>query len=69
MTDRIKSLTVILDKDYREDDIEVLEQAISQLRGVLKVVKTPLNTFTSEDSINRERIKFELKEKLFEILE
>jgi hypothetical protein len=37
MTDRINALTVVLDHDYREDDIEPLIQAIAQLRGVLRV--------------------------------
>jgi hypothetical protein len=38
MTDRINALTVVLEKDLRDDDCEPLLDAIKQLRGVLSVV-------------------------------
>lgn len=37
MTDRLHSLTVVLDGDVRSDDAEPLLRAISLLRGVLSV--------------------------------
>lgn len=37
MTDRIHSLTVILDKDYRDDDVKVISNAIRMIRGVIEV--------------------------------
>lgn len=37
MTDRFHSLTVILDKDIREDDAQPLIAAIRQFRGVADV--------------------------------
>ena len=37
MTDRINSITVVLEKDVREDDSEALLSAIRQLRGVVSV--------------------------------
>jgi hypothetical protein len=37
MTDRVHALTVILDHDVRVDDVEALEGAILQLRGVRAV--------------------------------
>lgn len=37
MTDRFHSLTVVLDKDIREDDAEGLIDAIKHMRGVLSV--------------------------------
>ncbi len=37
MTTRFHSLTVVLDKDLRDDDAEPLMDAIRMLRGVLKV--------------------------------
>ena len=37
MTDRYSSLTVILERDIREDDATPLIAAISQLRGVARV--------------------------------
>jgi hypothetical protein len=39
MTDRCRTLTVILDDRYREDDIEVLVNAIRFFRCVNDVVK------------------------------
>lgn len=37
MTDRVHALTVILEQDVRVDDVEALEGAIRQLRGVAAV--------------------------------
>lgn len=37
MTDRFNALTVVLEKDIREDDAQALLSAIGQLRGVLTV--------------------------------
>jgi hypothetical protein len=37
MTDRVHSLTVVLEHDYRDDDVEVIVSAIHQIRGVLRV--------------------------------
>lgn len=39
MTDRIRHLTVILDRDYRDDDVEPIVEAIKQLRGVSAVTE------------------------------
>lgn len=37
MTDRVRSFTVILDKEYRVDDFESILNAVSQIRGVAAV--------------------------------
>jgi len=37
MTDRLKGLTVVLDKDYREDDAEAIINAIKMVKGVQDV--------------------------------
>ena len=37
MTDRFNTLTVVLEKDTRDDDAESLLQAIRHMRGVLSV--------------------------------
>ena len=37
MTDRYNALTVVMEKDMRDDDAEALIAAIRQLRGVLSV--------------------------------
>lgn len=38
MTDRVRHLTIVLDRDYRDDDVEHLVAAIRLLRGVSEVV-------------------------------
>ncbi|KKL47628.1 hypothetical protein LCGC14_2333650 [marine sediment metagenome] len=48
MTDRINALTVVLDHDYRDDDIESMILAIMQFRGVLAVKANVAET--DEDS-------------------
>ena len=37
MTDRVHSLTVVLDVNYRDDDVKALIAAIRHLRGVIDV--------------------------------
>jgi len=37
VTDRVHSLTVVLDRDFRDDDVEVIVSAIHLIRGVLRV--------------------------------
>lgn len=61
MTDRVKALTVILDKNYREDDIQALCDAILCFRAVIKVEK-----YKTEpgDLVERERIRQEYFEKM-----
>lgn len=39
MTERIRTLTVLLDRDYREDDIEHFITVIGAIRGVDDVIK------------------------------
>lgn len=65
MTDRVRSLTVVLDKDYREDDIQALAQAIGQMRGVVGVA---LDVTNPNDYSNRVRIRAELTMKLYDAL-
>jgi len=37
MSDRIRTLTVVLDKDYRDDDCEHIINAILMVKGVISV--------------------------------
>ncbi len=37
MTDRVRTLKVLLSRDTRVDDVEVVKNAISMIRGVQKV--------------------------------
>lgn len=34
MTDRVRSLTVVLDRDTRTDDVQIVVNAISMIKGV-----------------------------------
>lgn len=34
MTDRVRTLTVVLDRDYRDDDAESIVNAIQMVKGV-----------------------------------
>lgn len=65
MTDRVKALTVVLDNDYREDDVQEIAKAIGMVKGVTAVslVKTDIN-----DYVNRARVRAELVGKLFDLL-
>ncbi len=63
MTDRIQSLTVVLEGDVRTDDVEILIQAITMIRGVQKVVKgEPVSV---NDFIARERAAMKIREALW----
>lgn len=66
MTDRLKGLIVVLDADIRTDDAQPLIDAISQLRGVLSVA--PVTT-GADDYYNRQRIKWELRDRILELFE
>lgn len=41
MTDRIRTLTVVLDRDMRDDDVEVVVKALSCIKHVSKVELGP----------------------------
>jgi len=57
MTDRIHALTVVLDRDYRDDDVEHITKAIEMIRGVASV---DLHVTQMEDHMARERVRREL---------
>lgn len=50
MTDRVRSLTVILDKDYRdeEESVGVIKQAIQMIKGVSSVESGEVITYRDE---------------------
>ena len=58
MTDRIRTVTVILDEDYREDDVESILQAIRMVKGVVQVTMGP--AVDANDYIVREKIRREV---------
>ncbi len=65
MTDRYNGFVVILEKDIREDDAEATIAAIKQIKGVLKVKP---NIGSLDEAIAAERIRYELRRQIFEVL-
>ena len=65
MSNRINGFTVTLDKDYKDEDFEMIKNAILSIRGVLHVEE---NIVTAEDHYNRQVVRIELLTKLIEIL-
>ena len=65
MTDRINALTIILEEDYREDDIDRLIDAIKMFTGVLDVKP---HVASLQDSIAEARAVCDLTKKLYEVL-
>lgn len=64
MTDRFNSLTVVLEKDMRDDDAESLLSAIMMLKGVIGVEG---NVASSESYIAEVRARSGLKNKLYDL--
>lgn len=64
MSNRINGLIIALDKDYREEDIESLKNAIMQLKGVISVKE---NIVSPDNFIISERIKSETREKIYNL--
>lgn len=67
MTDRIRSLTVVLDRDTRTDDAQGLIDAISRMRGVDAVLQG--DPVSPNDHVNRMVIRVELRKRLWDALE
>lgn len=66
MTDRIRHLTITLDRDYREDDVQVVVEAIRQLRAVSSV---ELHAVTANDHLARMVAKNELGRRIYEAVD
>lgn len=66
MTDRVQYITVVLDNDYRTDDVEPILKAIQQIRGVRSAeLGKPVEP---SDYYARERVLDEVRQKLWEAL-
>ena len=65
-TDKIKGLTVVLDDDYEEDELDSIIKAIKMVKGVLDVKKENIN---KTDFMNRRRIEMKMKEKILGVLD
>ncbi len=65
MTDRYHSLTVVLEKDFRDDDAESILNAIEMIKGVLSVKP---HISDCDSNMAEDRARRELGQKLWEIL-
>lgn len=66
MTDRVRTLTVVLDQDMRDDDVQVIVRAIKMLRHVDDV---KLGTvLTAEYHIARETARLDLVREVYTAL-
>ena len=65
MTDRYNTLTVVLEREIREDDAEKYIDAIRMIKGVLSVKG---NVADYEEYMATERVRRELGEKIWEVL-
>jgi hypothetical protein len=65
MTDRYNALTVVFERDMRDEDAKALMQAIGLMRGVAGVA---LNIADPGSFIAQERARTELIEKMSSIL-
>lgn len=66
MTDRIHALTVVLERDIRDDDLEGLVSAIKHLRGVGSVEQHVADLI---DHSARNRVRHELQADAWRVLD
>lgn len=66
MSDRTMLLSVVLEDNYRTDDLTSLMQAIKQFRGVLDVEANISDTSTF---LALTKARFEIKKKLLDVFE
>lgn len=66
MTDRIRHVTITLDKDYRDDDAEAILSAIKMIKGVGSVKP---NIVEGGEDLAREAVRVDLEGKLYRALE
>lgn len=69
MTDRVRTLTVVLERDTRVDDVEVIVEAIRMTKGVLQVYHDEDDVVTFDDHIARMHVYGEVREALLEMLQ
>ncbi len=66
MTDRIRHLTITLDRDYRDDDVKRIVDAIKMVRVVEHVEE---HVVESSDQLARAAVRGELHTKMLEAVE
>lgn len=63
MTDRIRHVTVTLDRDYRDDDVETILGAIKMIKGVAKVTTKVVDV---PDLLARAAVAADIEGKVYE---
>lgn len=66
MTARVRHLTVILEHDTREDDVEVVVNAI---RMIKRVASVETHEVSAGDAIARRVVRTELRRKLYQAID
>jgi len=66
MTDKVKGFTVTLEKDISIDDVEVILNAVKMIKGIAHVEHS---ISTPNDHFARQRVKMEIREKMWNIIE
>lgn len=65
MSDRINTLTIVLDQPYRDDDVEQIVNAIRMIKGVASVTA---NVQNMTDHVAYDNARRDLGNKLWEVL-
>jgi len=65
MTDRTNSLTVVLEKDHRVDNVEAIVSAIAMIKGVIDV---EVNVADIQEFTSISRAKDDLGEKIIKVI-
>jgi hypothetical protein len=65
MTDRLKGCVVQFSESIREDDAQAVLDAIKMIKGVQSVAAS---VDSSDDWINRERIRHELGQRILDVI-
>ena len=65
MTDRVRKITVFLDKDYRDDDVEFIKNTIRMIKGVSTVTH---DIVTSNYHMARMSLSVDIKDILIDYI-
>jgi len=64
LSDRINGFSVVLDKDYKDEDAACIADAIRMIKGISKVTS---NVVTTADHIAEQRIRDKFLEKILDV--
>jgi len=65
MSDRLNSLTVVLEKEMKTEDAELIINAIKMIRGVANIIP---GVATSENQIAKEMARLDLIKGIYKVL-